>query len=78
MFLSNGTAISMSLQVLLLSSLITLSGLVAAISLSVSIYNDNNNNTNNSNNNNNNNNNNDNSNNNNNKKPECLAHVLAR
>ena len=47
MFLSNGTALSMSLQVLFLSSLITLSGLVAAISLSVSIYNNNNNNNNN-------------------------------
>ena len=33
-FLSNGTAMSMSLQVLFLWSLITISGLLAAISLS--------------------------------------------
>ena len=36
-FLSDGTAISMSLQVLFLWSLITISGLLAAISLSVCI-----------------------------------------
>ena len=58
MFLFNGTAIFMSLQILFLWSLIIISGLLAAISLCVCIYNNNDDNNNNSHNNNNNNNNN--------------------